>query len=575
MEELILEAFQERGIQNISSELTKVRNVLAVSPTGSGKGIIIAAIINRFLNKNKASIINEDETETDISPKVIVLVHKKELLDQIRYNLIKYFDIDNQAIMADTIRIENVRVYVSMVETFDRRSSNIGFLEKFSSVRLAIFDEAHLGNHRKIFIHFTQAKRIGFTATPISAIKTHPMNKDYNSIIVIATIKELLELNKKNPKRGVVQWKPFKIDKNINRDEIKKTKNGKEFDEEDMSMKFGSPLQLSNTVKAYKDFALGKKTLCFCVDKSHSIKMNQFFLNAGYNSRHIDSDSSKAYREEIFGTPKKPGWIHITPDAILCNVGIATIGTDIPSIECIILNSSMVSYTVLAQKLGRGGRPCQYSNGDFKKYFLCLDMGDNFDGGKMPYYDAPIDWKYMFDNPKIPKPSISGAFKTCPICKAMNFASSSICKALREDLLTDTEIECGYEFPFNTVERQEDEVPKGMIAILTGIDVKECINFCERQGKKPWASFHELIKQIANSAWNERNNDFLEKNELRYVISNVKSKLREWHRITKLPRYNGYSDDIKSKTIEALRQVGFDVSLEEYEMLVEEDKIVT
>lgn len=557
---LELEPFQERGINNIALELTKVRNVLAVSPTGSGKGIMISAIVNRIIKK---MIADNDEQGC-----IMIVVHKKELLNDIRNRLWKYFEIYSQKIDAKTTRIEPSRVYVAMVETFNRRTGSQNFLDKFKNVRYEIFDEAHLGNHRKLYMHFIDAKRIGFTATPISAVKKYPLNKDWNSIIIISTIAELIQLNDIKPSRGVVRWMPYNKEKNINRDEIKK--KGDDFDEDDMGEKFSGTTQINNTVQAYIDHAYGKKTLVFCSNVKHSKLVNQAFLDAGFNSRHLDGSSPDWYRDETLGTPEKPGWIQLYPDAILCNVGIATIGTDIPSVECVILNSSMMSVTLLLQKLGRGGRPYQYPNGEYKKYFIMIDLGDNFEGGKMPWYDYPIDWKEMFDNPKLPKPG-SAPTKTCPECGAMNYASARICSGLRIDLLTDEEIPCGYEFPVQ--ESKEDLVPVKLKKMIQEINVQDCINFFKNTEYKERRSFWELIYQVCNIAWlnkPEESRNWLEPYELNYIVDMVKKKTKEWNKIMKKGRWETYNEDLRASIINNLKKVGFDITLEEYEKLLVE-----
>lgn len=556
-EELILEEYQEKGIKNIALELTKHRNVLAVSPTGSGKGIMIATIISRFLSNEKKNNRNS---------KAVVIVHKDELANDIRNRIWKYFGIFSQKIESSTKRIEEVDVYIIMVETFDRRSNSQNFLDKFKEVRLAIFDEAHLGNHRKLFMHFIEAKRIGFTATPISAVKKYPLNKDYNSIVIIATIKEMIELNKKNPMRGCVPWIPYAIDKNVDYKEIEKMN----FDEDLMGEKFSGKTQIGNTLRNYTDHAYGKKTLCFCANVKSSKLMCEAFVEAGFNARHIDGSATKAYREEIFGTPQKKGWIELYPDAILCNVGIATIGTDIPSVECIILNSSIGSYTFLLQKLGRGGRPYRYPNGEYKKGFIMLDMGDNFDGGKMPWYDFPVDWKELFENPRLPKPGAS-PIKYCPECKGMNYASARFCQCLKIDVLTDTEVECGFEFPIES--KEEDLVPRGMRKMIQEINVQECINFFKNTEYKERKSFYEIIKQICNSAWTQRERDYLEKPELQFIVDMVKKKTNEWNKIMKKGRWASYQEDLRANIINYLKSSGFDISIEEYESLLSEVEI--
>jgi hypothetical protein len=183
----------------------------------------------------------------------------------------------------------------------------------------------------------------------------------------------------------------------------------------------------------------------------------------------------------------------------------------------------------------------------------------------MPWYDFPIDWKEMFNNPRLPKPG-SAPTKTCPECGAMNYASARICGALKIDLLTDEEIPCGFEFPYE--EAKEDLIPKKMKEMIKEVNVQECINhfkdFKERR------SFYELIRQICNLAWQNRKNDFLEDYELQYVVDMVKKKTNEWNRIMKKGRWETYQSDLRSNIVNYLKEAGFDISIEEYEKLLEQ-----
>lgn len=536
--------FQEAGINSISKKLFVNDSVLAVSPTGSGKAVMIATIASRFIQKS-----NKD---------VIIFIHRAELLQQTRQKLFDWYGIVSQSVDASTRSIQPVRVFVAMVETFNNRSKLETFLSHFKNIGLLIVDEAHLASFKKIFIHFYNAKRIGFTATPIAANKKDPLKNYYKDVTVISTVKELVELNELLPSQGVVPCIEYSL-KNLDRSQL--SIKGQDFDEDKMGIDLSRKPQLDNTINAYIKHGYNKKTIIFNANISHSISVTKAFKEHGFNVRHLDGTTSgeygnSRYREQTFK------WFNETPNAILCNVGIATIGTDIPSVETIIVNKATMSLPLFKQMIGRGGRPYKYPNGEYKREFLLLDMGDNIEGGNMGRYDDGIDWEFIFNNPNKPRHGIS-AVKTCPECGAINTASARICTAKVEDWLSEEEGECGYLFPIK--DKEYDEVPKEMILIGGGIDVRKNIEFFKDRAE--FYSMFETVKQIARKARKEIVGDYLDSTQLQYLSEITQTKISEWFKIKGKHKYRNFKEDCMFKIINELKTEGFIVSIEEIEEL--------
>src|SRR5690606_21039507 len=156
------------------------------------------------------------------------------------------------------------------------------------------------------------------------------------------------------------------------------------------------------------------------------------------------------------------------PDAVLCNVGIATIGTDIPSIEVVMINRSTMSLPLWIQMCVRGSRPFQYKDGTFKDFFTLIDLGDNIltgSSGRFQECTYDYDWEDYFWNPKTQKKDGIGIVKTCPDCGCILHSSTRFCNGLKYSFLDDEYVVCGYEFVqdqtnANEVERQFIKVSK-------------------------------------------------------------------------------------------------------------------
>lgn len=550
---LVLDNYQEDFISRLGNEVIEKLSVIAQLSTGGGKTVIFSSICDRYIKKQDKD--------------VIIFVHKTELLDQTRKTLWNWYGILSQKIDASTKNLEQVRVFVAMVETFNNRSKNSKFLDYMKNVGLVIIDEAHLSNFKKIFCHFGSATRIGFTATPLAATKKDPLINYYSSIVTGPSIRDLIEFNKINPSRGLVRDITYTI-KNIDRDQI--LKKGEDFDDKSMGDAFSNKRQIQNTIDAYIKHANGKKTLCFNANVEHSRLVTMEMQRAGLNARHLDGSSDEGYRRECFL------WLKNTPDAILCNVGIATTGFDDPSIECVIINKSTLSFPLWIQMCGRGGRPHRFADGTYKTHFTVLDMGDNVIGGAHGEWSDYIDWEYIFYNPKTPRAGVAPS-KVCPACDGVNLASARVCKCLVfseqstfnwETMTESNSTECGYEFPFKASE--EDSLEREMVLVSKEIDVDKTIKFFDSRGE--YYSWYKCIDDLCYHARQKIQHDTLTPEEIESIWIACASVTKEWVR-KKGKKNNGwFTARGRVIMVQSLTKHGFEVDVDKMTFILDKGK---
>ena len=582
-----LSFYQERGIiggekfgnnKSIYSCIAEgKRNILAVSPGGSGKTVIQAKVAFDFIST----------TTQDVA----IFVHRKELLNHSRLEILDWYGLIAQKIDALTKNIPyGCRIFVCMVETFSRRSVE-AFLKYFSNVGLYMVDECHLQHFSKIFKHFPNAIRVGFTATPISGDKLRPLNLDYDDIVIISEIPELVELNRIEPSRGIVTCEDhcWTIDIGVNYGGLKVKRNG-EYDETQMGSEFSKKRQIQNTIDAYEKYCLGQKTIIFNANIDHSLKLHNE-LNYYYPnwSQHIDSDnksrySSKQHREYIFGDgTKDSGWMNQTENAILNNVGIAAIGTDIKSVRCVLTNHSTKSFTKYWQEVFRANRAYVDKNGVAKEYFTNIDTGNNIlsdkgGNGHGVYWDnANFDWETMFRYPQQPR-SKAGVcpIKVCPECKAIVNSQTRICLAkVLNPLDENIESECGYIFSFSSTSNEEDITFRGMIkvgAIVSSkIDVSATINYIQEQGKKQASGFYEIIKQVCCSYKKNAESEEITKEQLILLNEICYKKISEWFKLIEKRKYPSTKDIVKNEMLNKLQKLGYEIDLDEVVAISELD----
>jgi len=461
---LVLRQYQEKGINSLLSKLMSgLRKIIFQLSTGGGKTVVFCSISSRYVNKNP-------------NKSVLILVHRKELLDQTYIKLYSDFHIHSiQFITAGMKVIKPARVYIAMVESMNTRTHKLP-----TDIGIVIIDECHINSFNKLHKYFQayngttnelfagtgEPYIIGFTATPISSKKKDPMKNHYQDIVCGADISELIELG------SLCQNITFAPKEAVDRTELD-IKNG-EFDEHQMSQEYSKAKHVQNTVDAYRKYADGTKAIVFNVSIEHSKKVNDAFRMAGYNSRHLDSNMNKMERDNTIA------WFKATPRAILNNVAIATTGTDIPSIETVIFNKATLSLSLWIQAVGRGARP--YDN---KKIFTILDMG----GNALAHGDFSEhrDWYDIFHNPKKPRDKEGVApIKTCPQCEAIIAASATVCKF------------CGYVYPAKDV--AQEQALGEFIVVTKGIDVQDLIQ--KNNDKKQYYTFYRIGKDLADGAKN-------------------------------------------------------------------------
>jgi superfamily II DNA or RNA helicase/RNA polymerase subunit RPABC4/transcription elongation factor Spt4 len=475
----ILEQYQESGVYRVGQKLAAgIRSIVFQLATGGGKTVVFSAICARYTVKAKKS--------------VLILVHRKELLQQTRRTLYNGFGIVAQPIIAGMHHIPHAQVYVGMVESVNRRIDQIR-----DHVGLVIIDECHIANFNKIHHHFPQAYTVGFTATPLAASRKDPLKNYYQDIVCGVDIPELIKLNKTKPERGLCQNITFLAKDTVDRSELK-IKNG-EFDEGLMALYFSKPKHVQNTVTAYEKYAPGTKAIIFNCNIDHSLKVTAAFREKGYDCRHVDGETPQGERDEIFR------WFKHTPGATLCNVGIATTGFDEPTIETVIVNRSTMSLPLWLQMCGRGGRPTLS-----KSVFFIIDMGNNAYPAHGDWCD-PRDWENIFHNPPKPGDGKGNApVKDCPQCDAIVAVQVRVCP------------HCGFEFP-----RKPEELEKELeefIVITKGINVKDVI--ARHKEKKEYYPFFYIGDTLAKDA--EKVIPKMTDENAAFILQQYHAKAQEW-----------------------------------------------
>jgi superfamily II DNA or RNA helicase len=443
-----LRDYQKQIISKIRTAMLEGhKRIVMCSPTGSGKTIMFTFMVAEHIKKGG---------------NVLIFTHRKELLKQTG-NVFQNFELQPTFIVANEKSNLQGNLHVGMVETFYRRLENGNdFAKMLQKKTLVIIDECHLESFTKLFAFLdTQTYVIGASATPYRKSQQTSLNEFYTAIIQELDTPELIL------KGFLAKCRTFGV--KINMKNIKR--KGDDFE---TSEYYTKNKIFAGVVDNYLRIAAGLKTIVFASNVNSSIELCEEFNNRGIIAKHVDADTPSIERNNIFS------WFSVTPNAVLCNCGIATTGFDEPSIRCVILYMATTSIIKYLQCAGRGSRVLADKN-----EFYLLDFGNNVE--RLGFWENGRVWSL---EKKEKKEGIS-PIKYCSSCSAIISKSAKECQF------------CGYVFP-KTKEEIKEKVHVELEEMIKKFSKKELFNLanngsldtkaylCKQKHISPFFILHQL-----------------------------------------------------------------------------------
>lgn len=336
---------------------------------------------------------------------VLFLVHRKELIDQIR-NTLTMNDVDMNF------------VNLGMVQTVVRR------LEKTSEPALIIIDESHhvlANSYKKIINHFSNAKVVGFTATPVR-INGGGLGDINDMLIEKVNVKWLIE------NQFLAPYKYFAPE--IVQTETLDIKRTGEFDMTGLDDQFNKRMIWGDVIKHYQKLADGQQAILYASSLYQSQKMAASFEQVGITAAHIDGKTPKAERDHIIQQFRN-GEIKV-----LCNLDLIGEGFDVPDCSTVIMLRPTQSLSLYIQQSMRGMR---YRTG---KTAIIIDHVGNVNRFGLP----DMERKWSLEAKKGSNSNKAEApVKICPDCFMTVLSSNKQCE------------HCGHEFKVEAKPIQIDD----------------------------------------------------------------------------------------------------------------------
>lgn len=340
-----LRDYQQDSAVEVLVALESNDSTLLVLPTGTGKTVVFAKLIDQILANNPGK-------------RAIVMAHRDELITQACDKIGRATGLSTEIEKADQYAAGMSSLYkpsdvmVTSVQTQNAGYNGHGRMTRFDPAHFAILviDEAHHSTaqtYRKVIDYYRKnpdLKVLGVTATPDRAdeaalgqiFETVAYEYGINTAIQDGWLVTIVQSSIECESLDFADIKTVAGDLQGSALEAVLTKEG--------------PLQ--EMIVPAMDIIGDRKTLIFAAGVFHAERMCEIINRYKPGSaRYVTGKTPRDERKQMF-TDYKHGEFQF-----LCNVGVATEGFDEPSIEVVMLARPTKSRALFAQMVGRGTRP--------------------------------------------------------------------------------------------------------------------------------------------------------------------------------------------------------------------------
>ncbi len=397
-----LRDYQIKDIKNIREAFASHRfasvpdhRILFRGATGSGKTVMFADMATKSAR---------------IGNRVCIIVHRRELLDQIVKRIDEFSNPLAYGVIASGVQSKMERcIQIATIQTLVRRD----YKDKFDFI---IIDEAHhalASQYLKVINGNPKAKILGVTATPCR-MQGYGLGDLFTRFVEQSlSIKELIEAGYLSKP---LVYAPSMIDVS----DI--TPQAGDYNQKELEFAASSDRIVGDAVEYYKALAPGRPAIAFCVSVKHAMLTAERFQSQGIAARCIYGDLNKATRSQYI-SGLASGDIKVLTSCDLISEGL-----DVPVVSCGIMLRPTHSLALALQQMGRILRP---SPG--KTDAIILDHAGNCLRHGMPQQDRvwTLD-KRTKHGPNV-RDEIDVNVRQCPICYYVH-ESSKMCMG------------CGYEY---------------------------------------------------------------------------------------------------------------------------------
>ena len=439
MKEIQLYEYQKDMLRQIEDAFVTHQSVMVQMPTGTGKTVLLAEQVKSEERRVKNPDGEKSEKIKVKNPCVWIVVHRRELVEQIEETLAKQLNSSLFTLHSSLNPLDSSLFPFpsSLIKVFSIQWLSRHYKELDDYPTLIVIDEAHhvvARTYKEVMDAYPEAKKLGLTATPCrlnrkgftDLFDVLLQSWSYNKFIADGWL-------------SLYDYMSVKADSLDQQMVFGLTKRGADgdFSLREMSEKLDVRPSIERLCDTVMRYAPDKKGIVYAIDIKHAEHIAEYYRERGLNAVAISSKTPAEERKYIIERFRNSNdslkntncQVLDSPIRILVNVDLFGEGFDCPDVEFIQLARPTLSLSKYLQQVGRGMRVYEG-----KRYCLILDNVGLYRLFGMPSDDR--DWQAMFEGKSAGKGNIASAEERNSVAYALRDESRCIISNEQTELIT-------------------------------------------------------------------------------------------------------------------------------------------
>ena len=379
MTEMKLFDYQKDMVMRIEKAFRLYRSVMAQMPTGTGKTVVLASVVESFLGEHPLK-------------SVWIVAHRRELVSQIQETIERVFsnrlaekedgssdNLIEKPLDSSLFTLRSSLIKAMSIQWLARHYDEIG-----EEPGMIVIDEAHHAlakTYKEMWDRFPKAKFLGLTATPCR-LNGKGFIDLFDVLVQSWSVPEFISKGR----LATYDFVSIKSNGVTQRliDSLQKRGADGDYQNKEMDMLLNKRPSIERLYRSFEEYGKDRKGIVYAINISHAKKIVELYQEHGIQAVAIDSKTPAAERQADIEAFKK-GDIQV-----LVNVDIFSEGFDCPDVEFVQLARPTLSLAKYLQMVGRGLRVAKGKK--------CCVIMDNV--GLYRVFGLPSqiwDWKATFE----------------------------------------------------------------------------------------------------------------------------------------------------------------------------------
>ena len=379
MTEMKLFDYQKDMVMRIEKAFRLYRSVMAQMPTGTGKTVVLASVVESFLGEHPLK-------------SVWIVAHRRELVSQIQETIERVFsnrlaekedgssdNLIEKPLDSSLFTLRSSLIKAMSIQWLARHYDEIG-----EEPGMIVIDEAHHAlakTYKEMWDRFPKAKFLGLTATPCR-LNGKGFIDLFDVLVQSWSVPEFISKGR----LATYDFVSIKSNGVTQRliDSLQKRGADGDYQNKEMDMLLNKRPSIERLYRSFEEYGKDRKGIVYAINISHAKKIVELYQEHGIKAVAIDSKTPAAERQADIEAFKK-GDIQV-----MVNVDIFSEGFDCPDVEFVQLARPTLSLAKYLQMVGRGLRVAKGKK--------CCVIIDNV--GLYRVFGLPSqiwDWKATFE----------------------------------------------------------------------------------------------------------------------------------------------------------------------------------